>query len=139
MREGGKEGRKEGRNRRTLKSRIPRWLDAQGNPNKNPPPLQRARELNATGLSPCCLRGASSDSSGGGAAIMKTATQGRKSSAIFRSCSASIGAWVAVFLGLSPVGVCWKPPLYTRAMQASLAQRNRPCNQTRVTQFRVWD
>ena len=41
---------------------------------------------------------------------MKTATQGRKSSAIFRSSSASIGAWVAVFLGLSPVGVCWEPP-----------------------------
>ena len=40
-------------------------------------------------------------------------TQGAKSSAIFRSCSASKGgALVAVFLGLSLVGVCWEPPLY---------------------------
>ena len=42
---------------------------------------------------------------------MKTFTQGAKSSAIFRSCSASKGgALVAVFLGLSLVGVCWEPP-----------------------------
>ena len=56
---------------------------------------QRARELNATGLSPCCLPG----SSGGGARVGKSFTQGRNSFAIFRSCSASgNGAWAAVFL-----------------------------------------
>ena len=57
---------------------------------------QRARELSATGLSPCCLPG----SFGGGAHVKKNFTQGRKSSAIFRSCSAAgySGAWVAVFL-----------------------------------------
>ena len=30
-------------------------------------------------------------------------------------------------------------PILRQAMQARLAQRHRPCNQTRVTQFRVWD
>ena len=56
---------------------------------------QRASELNATGLSPCCLPG----SGGGGARVKENFRQGRKSSAIFRRCSAQYsGAWVAVFL-----------------------------------------
>ena len=71
---------------------------------------------------------------------MKTFTQGAKSSAIFRSCSASKGgALVAVFLGLSLVGVCWEPPSILGPCKPPLAQRDRPCNQTPVTQFRVWD
>ena len=49
---------------------------------------QRARELNATALSPCYLPG----SGGGGARVNENFTQGRNSSAIFRSCSASFGA-----------------------------------------------
>ena len=56
---------------------------------------QRAGELNATGLSPCCLPG----SGDGGGARVDAFTQGRNSSAIFRSCSASEdGAWAAVSL-----------------------------------------
>ena len=42
---------------------------------------QRARELNATGLSPCCLPGLS----GGGARVKENFRQGHKSSAIFRN------------------------------------------------------
>ena len=57
----------------------------------------RAHEPNATGLSPCCLPG--SWSLGGGARVNENFTQGRNSSAIFRSCSASEkGAWAAMFL-----------------------------------------
>ena len=56
---------------------------------------RRARELNATGLSPCCLQG----SEGGGARVSGAFTQGRNSSAIFRSCRAfKDGACAAVFL-----------------------------------------
>ena len=101
---------------------------------------RKPRELNATGRSPCCLPGSGA---GGGARVSYHFTQGPKSSAIFRSCSASgYGAWAAVFSRPSPVGVCWEPPFCTSAMQAALAQLDRPCNQACNTiqglGLRVW-
>ena len=69
--------------------------------------MHKAPEFSATGLSPCCLPG-SGGSFGGGAHVNVNFTQGPSSSAIFRSCSASLGAWAAVFLCLSPVGACWE-------------------------------
>ena len=51
---------------------------------------QKAPELNATGLSPCCLPG-----NGGGAHVKENFKQAPNSSAIFRSCSAGLGAWAA--------------------------------------------
>ena len=70
---------------------------------------------------------------------MKTFTQGAKSSAIFRSCSASKGgALVAVFLGLSLVGVCWEPPSILGPCSAGQTLQSNACNTIQGLGLRVW-
>ena len=44
--------------------------------------------------------------------------------------------WAEELLGMSPVGACWKPSMLAPC-KSPLAQRDRPCNQTHVTQFRA--